>query len=171
VVGSELFAEGATEPLVIRLGKPVDDGPGWWLAFDRHRDRSSVERLRGRYLEADVALDAVRAAGAALWDEVIGSAVRDLAGRELGRVDEVYRAGGAEVYVVRGGPLGDFDLPAVRDVIREFAPARGELVIDAEALDLEAAPSARPARVRRPPRWSRHGTGRPNAASAAQDEG
>ena len=96
---------------------------------------------------------------------------RDLTGRELGRIAEVYRAGGAEVYVVRGGPLGDFDLPAVRDFIKTFDPPARELSVDVEALDLVPPPASRPPRIRRPPRWSRHGAGGRDAAAAAGDEG
>jgi hypothetical protein len=40
------------------------------------------------------------------------------------------------VFVVSGGPVGEFDLPAVRAFIRVFAPRRGEIVVDADALDL-----------------------------------
>jgi hypothetical protein len=43
---------------------------------------------------------------------------------------------------VSGATVGSFDLPAVRAFIRIFAPRRGEIVVDAEALDL------RPVRVR-----------------------
>lgn len=169
--GDRLFVEGTRKPLVIRLGRTVEDGPGWWLAFDGHPDRGSVEALRDRYLEADVALDEIHADGAVLWDEVIGMTVRDLTGGELGRVAEVYRAGGAEVYVVRGGPLGDFDVPAVRDFIKTFNPPAHELSVDIEALDLAPPPASPPPRVRRPPRWSRHGAGRRDAAAPAGDEG
>ena len=159
VPGSELFVEGTKRPLVLRVARPVDDGPGWWLSFERHPDRSSVEALRGRYLEAEVALDALRASGAALWDEVIGLTVHDVDGRDLGQVAEVYRAGEAEVYAVRGGPLGDFDVPAVRDFVREFDPPNGRLVVDAALLDLEPPSEGRPPRERRRPGWSRHGAG------------
>jgi hypothetical protein len=55
----------------------------------------------------------------------------------------VYRTGGAEVYVVAGGPYGEFDVPGVRDFVRIFAPRRGEIVVDVEALDL-VPPKARP---------------------------
>jgi hypothetical protein len=44
--------------------------------------------------------------------------------------------------VVGGGSFGTFDVPAVRAFVRIFAPRRGEIVVDAEALDL------RPQRVR-----------------------
>jgi hypothetical protein len=85
---------------------------------------------------------------------VIGSTVRDLEGAELGTVVDVYRAGGVDAYVVRGGPFGEFDVPAVRDFIRIFAPRRGEIVVDAAALDL-APPKPRPVRPPRPRRATR----------------
>ena len=65
-------------------------------------------------------------------------------GAELGKVADVYRAGETEVYVVRGGPAGEFDVPAVRDVITTFAPERGELVVD------ESGPGPRRRAGRRP---------------------
>jgi hypothetical protein len=86
----------------------------------------------------------------------VGATVRDLDDRAIGVVHDVYRVGGAEVFVVRGEPYGEFDLPVVRAFIRIFAPARGEIVVDVAALALEPAKPARPAR---PPR-ARKGEGR-----------
>jgi hypothetical protein len=81
-------------------------------------------------------------------------------GRELGRVAEVYRVGEAEVYVVRGGPAGEFDLPAVKSVITSFDPTGDGIVVDEAALDLDGSPvDSRPPRERKPRRWSRHGKG------------
>jgi hypothetical protein len=99
--------------------------------------------------------------GAAYWHEVVGSTVKDSTGAVLGTVADVYRAGESEVYVVRGGPAGEFDVPAVRHVITTFAPERGELIVDEAVLDLSAAPvdAPAPSRPRRRPRWSRHGKG------------
>ncbi len=51
--------------------------------------------------------------------------------------------------MVADGPFGAFDLPAVRAFIRVFAPRRGEIVIDADALDLQP-PRVRPAVGDRP---------------------
>jgi hypothetical protein len=70
--------------------------------------------------------------------------VRGLDGAELGTVQDIYRVAENEVFVVGGGPFGSFDVPAVRAFIRIFAPRRGEIVVDAEALDLS------PARPRKP---------------------
>lgn len=74
------------------------------------------------------------------WHEVIGVSVTDVTGRELGTVSDIYRVGEAEVFVVRGGPAGEFDVPAVRAFVRIFAPRRGEIVVDAAALDLRLPP-------------------------------
>jgi len=120
-------------------------------------DRTAADRLRDAYLEAEVDR-AELAEGEAFWHEVVGAPVLDSAGRELGRVVEVYRVAEVEVYVVRGGPAGEFDLPAVRSVITTFDPTGAGIVVDEAALDLGGAPvDPRPTRERKAPRWSRHG--------------
>jgi 16S rRNA processing protein RimM len=173
VPGAVLHVEGDARPLTVVAATPVEDGPGWRLRFREVPDRPSSERLRDAYLEITVDRATDLDAGAAYWHEVIGSTVRDSTGRELGRVVDVYRAGESEVYVVRGGPAGEFDLPAVRDVITTFAPERGEIIIDEVVLDLaggaveapERSTAGRP-KPRRRPRWSRHGKGGPPAEPA-----
>lgn len=162
--GHVLYLEGDARPLTIGTAAPVEDGPGWRISFREVPDRASAERLRERYLEIAVDRAADLEAGAAYWHEVIGSAVKDSHGKELGVVADVYRAGETEVYVVRGGAAGEFDLPAVRTIITTFAPERGELVVDEAALNLDDgavdAPQPSPPRApRRRPRWSRHGKG------------
>jgi 16S rRNA processing protein RimM len=134
--GKVLFREGSNAPLTLRSAVPVADGPGWRLQFQEIPDRTAADSLRGAYLETEIARDQTLGRGEYFWHEVIGSHVRDLEDRELGIVRDVYRAGGAEVFVVSGGPVGEFDLPAVRAFIRVFAPRRGEIIVDAEALDL-----------------------------------
>jgi ribosomal 30S subunit maturation factor RimM len=146
-VGNVLHLEGDPEPLTLVAAQAVEDGPGWRLRFAEVSNRAAAERLRDAY------------------HEVIGSTGRDSAGSVLGRVADVYRAGENEVYVVREGPLGEFDVPAVRHVVTTFAPERRELVIDETVLDLAApavdapAPSAKRPREPRRHRWSRHGKG------------
>jgi len=162
-VGQVLHVEGDTRPLTVASAQPVEDGPGWRVRFREAPDRAAAEPLREAYLEVAVDRSADLADGAAYWHEVIGSTVKDSHGSALGSVVDVYRAGETEVYVVRGGPAGEFDLPAVRDVITTFAPERRELIVDEGVLDLAAPPvdaQARRDRAQRPrPRWSRHGKG------------
>src|SRR5207344_3619355 len=76
------------------------------------------------------------ARGSYYWHEVVGCAVRGTDGTDLGTVRDIYRIGETEVFTVDGSPFGSFDLPAVRAFIRVFAPRRGEIVVDAESLDL-----------------------------------
>jgi 16S rRNA processing protein RimM len=134
--GSVLFREGSDEPLTVRSAVRVADGPGWRLQFNEIPDRTAAEPLRGVYLETEIRRDDALGRGEYFWHEVIGAHVRDVHDRELGVVRDVYRAGEAEVFIVRGGPVGEFDLPAVRAFIRVFAPRRGEIVVDADALGL-----------------------------------
>ncbi len=173
--GSVLYVEGDGRPLTIIAAQPVEDGPGWRLRFNEAQDRGAAERLRDAYLEIEVDRSADLDAGTAYWHEVIGSAVRDSAGVVLGTVADVYRAGENEVYVVRGGPAGEFDMPAVRDVIKTFAPERREIVVDEVVLDLGGAPVDGPAvgvakdsKPRRRHRYSRHGKGAKPAGGDAE---
>lgn len=171
--GAVLHREDDARPLTIVSAQPVEDGPGWRLRFREVPDRTAAERLREAYLEIAVDRDTDLDAGAAYWHEVIGSTVRDSSGTVLGSIVDVYRAGENEVYVVRGGSVGEFDLPAVRDVITTFAPERGEIVVDEQVLDLGSAPVDAPDRApklpRRRPRWSRHGKGAKRATEASGD--
>jgi ribosomal 30S subunit maturation factor RimM len=159
--------------LKIAEASPVADGPGWWLRFVGLGDRSAVEHLRDVYLETHVTADD-RAPGTWRWHELVGLAVRGSDGRQLGTIREIYRAGGAEVFVVRG-PNGEIDVPAVSHIVLELAPERGEVVVDVEVLDL-AAPvvdetsGARPKAPRRRPGSRRRTAGPSIPPDAAPPE-
>jgi 16S rRNA processing protein RimM len=157
--GQTLFVEGTDAPLTVARAAAVEDGPGWRVAFEEIPDRAAAERLRDTYLEVAVEGEPALAGGEVYWHEVIGSEVRGRDGRVLGRVTDVYRAGEREVYVVRGGDVGDFDLAAVKGTVVEFAPERGEIIVDEAALDLDAPIAVPKPAKRRTRRWSRHGKG------------
>ena len=141
-VGSVLHREGSNDPLTVTWSSAVADGPGWRIQFAEVPDRSAAEALVGAYLEIAAGPDSTLPRGSYFWHEVIGTPVTATTGELLGTVRDVYRSGGAEVYVVDGGPYGEFDVPGVRDFVRIFAPRRGEIVVDPVALDL-APPRAR----------------------------
>jgi 16S rRNA processing protein RimM len=149
--GSVLHREASEAPLTVAWSSPVADGPGWRVRFAEVTTREAAEALKGAYLEWVAGPDAELGRGQYFWHEVIGAAVRGVDGTELGTVQDVYRSGGAEVFLVDGGPYGEFDVPAVRAFVRVFAPRRGEIVVDTEALDLKL------------PRSRREGTDRPKA--------
>ncbi|MFL5725703.1 MAG: ribosome maturation factor RimM [Chloroflexota bacterium] len=147
--GSILYREGSDEPLTVAWSSSVADGPGWRLRFEEITTRDAADALRGAYLEWVANPDAELGRGEYFWHEVIGAAVRGTDGAELGTVRDVYRSGGAEVFLVDGGPYGEFDVPAVRAFVRVFAPRRGEIVVDTEALDLKP-PRSREGNADRP---------------------
>jgi 16S rRNA processing protein RimM len=136
--GARLYPDGARDPLTVATASPVADGPGWWLTFGEVTDRDAAEALRGAYLEIE-APDEPREPGRWLWHELVGLTVRSAGGEELGQIREIYRAGEAEVFVVRG-PRGELDVPGVRGIVLDLAPERGEMIVDLEMLALDARP-------------------------------
>ena len=138
-VGKSLFVEGTDRALTVVEAAP--DNLGWRVRFAEVPDRTAAESLRDVYLEAVLAPGEELPRGEFYWHQVIGSKVTDVDDTALGEVVDMYRAGGAEVMVVRG-PKGEIDVPVVRSVVRIFAPSRGEIVVDGEALGLRGEESA-----------------------------
>jgi len=173
VPGTRLYLEGTQEALTIAEASAVPDGRGWWLTFREIPDRNAAERLRDVYLEIDVP-DEPRQPGLWFFHELEGLAVRAASGEELGTVVEIYRAGGAEVFVVRG-PRGELDVPGVRGIVTDLAPERGEMIVDMDALALDARPVddedyVRP-RDRRPKKQTKPTKPRPRPAAGAPAPG
>ena len=160
--GVVLYREESAEPLTIASAEAVADGPGWRVRFTEIVTREQADGLRGAYLESAVHPVGDLARGEVYWHEVVGVTVKGLDGTDLGVVTDVYRVAENEVYVVSGERFGTFDVPAVRAFIRIFAPRRGEIVVDVEALDLQP-PNRRGADPDRP-RAPRRKTRRPRAA-------
>lgn len=138
--GAVLFVEGRDEPLTIL--DAARDGPGLRVRFAEVTDRTTAERLRGAYLEAPTDRAARLRRGEYYWHELVGLRVTDTSGSRMGTIEEVYRAGGAEVVVVRTD-VGTFDVPLVRPIVRSLAPSRGRIVIDRDALGLADVPRRR----------------------------
>jgi len=144
VVGRALFKEGGDDQLTVVQADA--DAIGWRLRFAEVRDRTAAEALRDVYLEAIVAPGEELPRGEFYWHEVVGASVNDVDGTTLGKVVDIYRAGGAEVVIVHGA-VGELDIPLVRSVVRIFAPARGEIVVDGDALGLRGDEAAREAQA------------------------
>jgi 16S rRNA processing protein RimM len=137
-VGSVLFVEGDDQPLTIAWTGPAK--AGLLVRFYELPTRESSEHLRRRYLEV---VPRALPAGTYYWHQLEGLEVTTTGGERLGRVVDVFRAGEGEVYVVRGGPLGEIMVPAVSSVVVELDPGSDRLVVDALALDLPAKPPRR----------------------------
>jgi 16S rRNA processing protein RimM len=138
-VGSVLFVDGDTRPLTVVWSGPAKVGV--LVRFGGVDSRETAEPLRDRYLEA-LAGEPL-SADTWYWHQIQGLEVTTTAGHSLGQVADVFRAGGGEVYVVRGGPLGELLVPAVRSVVVELDPSEGRMVVDPVALDLPDKPPRR----------------------------
>jgi 16S rRNA processing protein RimM len=132
-VGRVLYVEGRETELTVVESTP--DALGWRLRFAEVPDRNAAEALRDVYLEAVVAPGEELPRGEFYWHEIIGATVKDVDDSILGKVVDIYRAGGADVVVVRG-PAGEIDVALVKAVVLVFDPVRGEIVVDGEALGL-----------------------------------
>jgi 16S rRNA processing protein RimM len=137
-VGARLFVEGTPQVLTIAEASAVADGPGWWIRFREIPSREAADALRDRYLEIEPPVESQQP-GQWFFHELVGINVRSGEGEDLGTVVDIYRAGGAEVFVVRG-PRGELDIPGVKGIVTELAPDRGVMIVDMDVLDLDARP-------------------------------
>jgi len=145
-VGSRLHREGSDAALTVAWSQ--QDGPGILVRFREVPSRPAAEPLREAYLEAEVGERAL-ADGEFYWHEVVGVSVTTSNGETLGTVRDVFRAGGGEILVVDGGRWGEILVPAVGAVVSELAPREGRIVVDRDALGLDAEPIAPRPRGRR----------------------
>ncbi len=139
--GRRLYLEGESQSLTISWSQA--DPPGILVRFREIDHREAAETLRERYLEAEVVPEALRP-GSFYWHEVEGTEVRTTDGERLGSVEEIFRVGEGEVFIVRGGPRGEILIPAVSAVITELAPREGRIVVDRAALGLDEDETPRP---------------------------
>ena len=146
MAGAVLFREGDDRPLTIASAEAVADGPGWRIRFREVADpRRAPTRCAAPTSRSVVRPEEDLAAGQLLLarghrrDRPRRRRRRARHGRATSTASARPRSSS-----VSGGPFGDFDLPAVRAFIRIFAPRRGEIVVDAESLDLRAPRSRTP---------------------------
>ena len=156
VAGAVLYREGDDRPLTIATAEAVADGPGWRIRFREVATRDARRRACAARTSSRSS-GRTRTSPAARTTGTRSSARRARRRRRRARDGQGHLpVGETEVFTVDGGPYGAFDLPAVRAFIRIFAPRRGEIVVDAESLDLR-------------PRRSRDAGSRPAEGAAAAD--
>jgi 16S rRNA processing protein RimM len=143
VPGARLSVEGSDRALTLLEVTP--SSPGLFVRFGEVQSRLAGEHLIGAYLTIPAAQVQVPS-DRVLWDEVIGVTVRDPQGEIIGEIRDLYRAGGAEVYVVQTPDGGEIDLPAVAAVIVEFAPREGRIVADLTGSELTVRAAKAPRR-------------------------
>jgi len=130
--GSLLYPEDSDMRLTVVSAQR--DGPGLLVRFAEVPDRYAADQLRDTYLEATAA---DLPSNAFYWHDVIGCEVQSDDGEVLGTVRDVFRVGVSEVYVVDGS-RGEILIPAVQSVVKELMPGERRIVVDGDALGLNA---------------------------------
>ena len=109
------------------------------LRPDLHDELAQVIQTSG---EDDLVM-ATRQGRICRFHEREARAMGRTAGGVIGTVIDCYRAGGAEVYVLRTPDGGELDLPAVASIIVTFKPREGVIVADLTGSDLVPRPPKR----------------------------
>jgi 16S rRNA processing protein RimM len=92
-------------------------------------DRDEAEALRGWLVQVPENEAWTLPEGRYYWHQIIGLRAVTADGRALGTVADILETGANDVYVVaREG--GELLVPAIKDVVKEIAPERGELVVE-----------------------------------------
>lgn len=100
------------------------------LRFEGIEDRTTAEGLRGRELSIPLGWLPPLEEGEYYVAQIVGLAVRTVAGEPLGTVAEVLFTGANEVYVVRDGPHGEVLIPAIASVVQAVDLDAGTITVD-----------------------------------------
>lgn len=92
-------------------------------------DRQSAEGLRGALVQVPEREAWKLPKGRFYRHHVIGLRAVTVDGSPLGQVADILETGANDVYVIRGDG-GERLLPAIKDVVKEIAPERGEMVVE-----------------------------------------
>ncbi|MBA3850865.1 MAG: 16S rRNA processing protein RimM [Chloroflexi bacterium] len=162
--GSPMHLEDAEQTLTVAWVQ--DDGPGLLVRFEEIASREMADALRERYLEVPHPGQTLPD-GEYYWHELMEVPVLTEEGETLGTVVDIFRAGGGEILVVRGGRRGEILVPTVKAVVRELSPRSGRIVVDREALGLETEPAVPRPRGRRTTRALKRADALPGAGSGS----
>lgn len=125
-----------------KTGQPGGNGPGKTMLVGRIQgvaDRTAAEALKGQRLYvARRQLPQNDDPDEFYLTDLVGLAVRDEAGADLGSVAEVVNHGAGDVLVVDGGQAGAFDLPFAKAFVPVVDLAAGSLTVALPADFFEA---------------------------------
>lgn len=98
------------------------------LSLEGVPDRDAAEALRGWLVQVPEGEAWKLPSGRFYWHQIVGLRVVTTEGEELGTVSEILETGANDVYVVKGSG-GERLIPAIKQVVTEIAPDRGEMVV------------------------------------------
>ena len=92
-------------------------------------DRDAAAKLRGSFVQVPESEAWKLPNGRYYWHQIVGLRVVTVEGEEIGTVAEILETGANDVYVVKRDGRERL-LPAIKDVVKEIAPARGEMIVE-----------------------------------------
>ena len=130
--GSRVFVDSSPgRPLTVRASRPHRDR--LLVTFEEVRDRTAAEALAGEYVFVPASSLPTLPEGEYWPHELMGCDVVTEDGGALGRIEEILRGPGNDVWVVRGHQ-GERLLPAVKEVVRSVDIASTRVVVDSGAI-------------------------------------
>ncbi|MDP8924524.1 MAG: ribosome maturation factor RimM [Chloroflexota bacterium] len=108
---------------------PYTRGAQVVLRLEGIADREAAEALRGWLVQVPEDEAWKLPKGQYYWHQIIGLVVVTRDGRRLGTVADILETGANDVYVVRREGT-DLLLPAIKDVVKEISPERGEMLVE-----------------------------------------
>jgi 16S rRNA processing protein RimM len=114
------------------IGYGVDSvrriGASWVLKLRGVESSEEATRLVGREIAIPRSSAPALPEGVYYHGDLIGLRVVNEAGRELGRMTEIWETGANDVYVVRG-PQGESLFPATWEVVKRIDLASGVMIV------------------------------------------
>ena len=98
------------------------------LTLEDVTDRDGAEALRGWLVQVPESESWKLPRGRFYWHQIIGLRVVTAEGEEIGTVTDILETGANDVYVVKADGRERL-IPAIKQVVTEIAPERGEMVV------------------------------------------
>jgi 16S rRNA processing protein RimM len=100
------------------------------LKFEGIDSRDDVEAVKGRLIEIPFEAAEKLPPGSYWYHDIIGILVYDSSEHLIGRVEDIMRTGGNDVYLVRNEKGKEFLIPAIKEVIKKVDVAKRKMVIE-----------------------------------------
>lgn len=118
----------------VEIEKSRTDAHYAYLKLKGYDDRDAAEKLRGKALYVDRAHAAELPEGSYYIMDLIGCAIKDDSGTQIGILQDIIQNGAADVYVVKM-ENGSCMFPSVPHVVLSKDVENGVIVVDAQRLD------------------------------------
>ncbi len=127
-----VFMKQGSDMVKIELEQKRTDSSFAYIKLQGIDDRNQAETLRGKYLYIDRENAAVLPEGRHYIEDMIGLAVADTEGNDLGRLAEIIQTGAADVFRIEG--KRNMMFPSIPEVVLKTDVEGGSILVDAKKL-------------------------------------